>query len=102
LGFLCSSPCILALCTKVINNYSFRTLSLCCPAFSPVFLSFSTNPESAPNWEQIPANRTRPYGEVPQNFSEEPLDLTNFPAADDSIESERQQQQQENQGNGGN
>lgn len=63
----------------------------------------ATNPEHAPNWEQIPKVKTRepiPDGlsdeeetkalgtgnYVPQNRSSEPYNLSDFPAAPDSIE----------------
>lgn len=62
-------------------------------------------PETAPNWKQIPADRDRDVlfdwkggvkeltpdelktGKyVPQNYTSEPYDLNNFPAAPTSIE----------------
>jgi RHS repeat-associated protein len=58
----------------------------------------ATNPENAPNWRKIPENKTRMHTDtdsyindgryVFQNHSEEPADLSNFPAAPDSIENQ--------------
>ncbi|MEQ9262023.1 MAG: RHS repeat-associated core domain-containing protein [Owenweeksia sp.] len=53
----------------------------------------ATSPENAPNWKQMPETKTRPYGKVPQNKSYEPLDLSNFPAAETSIEKQKEKQE---------
>lgn len=44
----------------------------------------STEPENAPNWELIPAERSRQ--DPPKNLTDEEIDYEKFPAAEDSLQ----------------